>query len=297
MSFFSKKNILLTTASLLAAGATLFGASSCSGKQEQSHKDLLRQIKKISLEKRPLKDRVCDAYFLIAQKNENYKGFVYLCTSGVPTCGYGSSIDTPARRCQIEFLDAQGNRLTQEQVEARFKEIYAARSNYKTGTDSKGRPVYNYKADTYKDKFALFITRESAERLCKSDIQSCYVSLQGNFQNAGMNFEKKPFCLMVGCMDLQYNTGNFRQKSWPTCFKLLILDTPEAFKKAAEETKRGQVSADRNRLVKSLFEAGAEEKQHARQNVPRLQQRRDIPRLDQRQNLRQHQRQGRGRGQ
>jgi len=256
---FTKRNLWLTTLSLFAVGMTAFGAKSCADKQKEG--DLVSQIQKISLEKRPLKDRVCDAYFLVAQKNEGYKNFVYLCTSGVPTCGYGSSINTPERRCQIDFVDAQGKLLSREEVEARFKEIYAARSSYKTGTDKKGRAVYNYKAETYKKKFALFITRESAERLCKNDIRDCYVALEGNFKKAGMNFEKKPFCLMVGCMDLQYNSGNFKQKNWPNCFKLLVLDSPESFKKAAEETKRGQVSAERNLLVKRLFEIGAKEKQ------------------------------------
>ena len=259
MNFFTKR-IGLTTLSVLAAGATFMNANGCS--TQKSQKKLLDGIKKISVQKgRPLKDRVCDAYFLVAKDTENYKGFVYLCTSGVPTCGYGSSIDTPARRCQIEFFDAQGKKLSPQEVEKRFKEIYDRRAAYKTGTDKKGRPVYNYRADTYKKDFALFVSRESAEKLCKSDIGQCYTALQTNFKSAGMKLEEKPFCLIVGCMDPQYNSGSFNKEKWPNCFRLIALNTPAGFRQAAEETNRGQVSKERNQLVKELFLLGAGEKQ------------------------------------
>ena len=214
MSFIKKPKCLTF---LSVAAATLMSLTSCAGETKET-REIVNTVKSIGRQThRPLKDRACDGLFTIVKAHENYKGFVYLCTAGKLTCGYGSNIENPDRRAQLVFTDSNGRRLSQEEVAARFQAIADAKPDMQTGVDKKGRPVYNYKADTYK-RFDLFVTRESAEQLCRSDLGQTFDALNRNFRSAGIDIAKVPFVIVVGSMDIQYNTGNFTKNSWKRCY-------------------------------------------------------------------------------
>ena len=258
MSFIKKPKSLTF---LSIAAAALMSLTGCAGETKETQ-EIVNTVKSIGRQThRPLKDRACDGLFTIVKAHEKYKGFVYLCTAGKLTCGYGSNIEDLDRRAQLVFTDSEGRRLSQKEVEARFQAIADAKPRMETGVDNRGRPVYNYKADTYR-KFDLFVTRDSAEQLCRKDLGQTFDALKSNFRSAGIDIDKVPFVIVVGSMDIQYNTGNFTKNSWKRCYAGLQVGAkgdPRGYHKAALETRRGQVSKKRNDLIRILFVEGAGE--------------------------------------
>lgn len=164
---------------------------------------------------------------------------MYLDTAGYVTVGVGQLLKAKSDAAKLGFVKREGGK------KASKAEIEQDWANVKKQT--KGKKASAYKQHTKLDLPNTVITSLLDKRLgeFESGIKGIYPK-----------FNKLPDPVKEGLMDIAYNTGIGGLKKFK---KLKVAIDDGDYEAAAKETKRGQVSASRNKYVYDLFMKAASE--------------------------------------
>ena len=235
----------------------------------------LAGLKCLSFEQaKKMREDVCRSYRKSALDFENNVDYLYLCSSGKLTVGFGCNVNDWKRFSLLMFKKEDGTYMSLEEKKDLYKRLCKERDGIKD---------YNVKHTWYKEnwcdnnKFPQ-PTPKSIERLNRFCVRDAFNKLCDNFSKAGMdlgyfasedmlktgNYENS---FIMGAMDLQYNTGKFTQDIWKRNYGALK-KAVKAFKKddmktfasymalATEETHRKETAKGvkkRNEFTRQCF--------------------------------------------
>ena len=208
---------------------------------EAQDRKKLANLRSIPFEQaRKMRDDVCREYMKVAKDFEKDIDYIYLCSKGCLTVGVGCNVNDWKRFSHLEFRKEDGTLMSMDEK----KELYDRFCKARDSMDS-----YNYKHQWYKKNWCdkeyngfrfPQPTQKSIDRLSKFCVEDAFYNLCNNFSNAGMDLGyfvsdkmmktgnyKGSF--IMGAMDLQYNTGHFKQNKWPKEFAA-FLGAVQAFK-------------------------------------------------------------------
>lgn len=173
-------------------------------------------------------------------KLEKYEGLIehmYLDTKGYVTVGVGHLLST--------LTEAQALNFTKKKDSKK-----ATKEEIKTDYDTVKKQTKGQFASSYKKHTKLKLTKIEADKLTNKHIESFEKELKKVFGSEA--FEGYPSDVRLALFDMIFNLGmtNLRKK-FPTFVKHV---KAKKWSDAATESKRTDVSSERNKYVKDLFD-------------------------------------------
>lgn len=171
---------------------------------------------------------------------EDFKFWMYLDTVSKVTIGYGLMMPNAAAALAVDLLHKDKRRASGAEKEAEWRRVRAL---------SADGAKLNFVAEHYLKGAQLFITGDEAQRLMLLKLDE----FLGNLRKIYPGFDTFPEDAQVALMDMIYNLG-WKVKTVFVSFTRSINDPkgPD-WKKAADQSRRPQLSLERNRDVRNLF--------------------------------------------
>lgn len=172
--------------------------------------------------------------------SEDFKFWMYLDTVSKVTIGYGLMMPNSAAALAVDLLHKDKRRASDAEKEAEWRRLRAL---------SADGAKLNFVAEHYLKAAQLFITRDEAERLMLLKL----VGFIGDLRKIYPGFDTFPEDAQVALMDMIYNLG-WKVKTVFVNFTRSI-NHPKGpdWKKAADQSRRPQLSQKRNRDIRDLF--------------------------------------------
>ncbi|MFY7837328.1 MAG: hypothetical protein ACOVQ0_13730 [Novosphingobium sp.] len=184
------------------------------------------------------------AIALIA-KGEAFINWMYLDSVSYVTIGYGTMLPDAEAAVGVDLRHPNKKPATADEKRAEWRRLRAISP---AGTDR------NYSAQSYRKDAQLFIMQTEADRLRVLKLDAFIVNLRTIYPG----FASFPEDAQVGLMDMVYNLGpNGLAKKFKNFGRAINNPKGPDWKRAALESHRPQLSAERNKEVKDLFLSAA----------------------------------------
>lgn len=205
-------------------------------------------VEKVVAANTPAAEPTWDDFKRILKAHEGNIPHMYLDTVGAVTVGVGNMMPTAADAQKLGFVDrSTGKKATADEIKADFDEV---------AKQAKGKIASKYKANTKLDLPEADITALLDTRIA---------GFKGELKKEFPDFDKYPLRVQFALLEMAFNLGTQGVvKKFPSFTAGIKQNNAEGWLKAAKESNRPQVSADRNSTVKQWLEdAAAAEKAKA----------------------------------
>ena len=177
----------------------------------------------------------------LRQKLAKYEGTVfhmYLDSNGYVTVGVGHLINTVADAQKLSFIDEKTKKK-------------ATADEIKTDFETVSKQQKKKRASFYKPHTKLVLEQADIDDLTNEHIDNFYKELKKIYSD----FDDYPEEARLALFDMIFNLGmTALRKEWPKFNEEIKI---KDWRKAADESHRPDVSAERNMYVKDLFEKAA----------------------------------------
>jgi GH24 family phage-related lysozyme (muramidase) len=178
-------------------------------------------------------------------KGEAFINWMYLDSLSYVTIGYGTMLPDADAAVGVDLRHPNKRLATADEKRAEWRRLRAI---------SPAGAERNYSAQSYRKDATLFIMESEADRLRLLKLDGFIVDLR----NLYPRFDTFPEDAQVALMDMVYNLGPTKLRKQFKNFGRAI-NNPKGpdWKRAALESNRPQLSAERNKDVKDLFLSAA----------------------------------------
>ncbi len=197
-------------------------------------------VEKVVAANKPAAEPTWDDFKRVLKSHEGTIPHMYLDTVGAVTVGVGNMMPTAAQAQALGFVNrSTGKKATADEIKTDFDEV---------NKQTKGKLASKYKVNTKLD-----LPDADINALLDTRIAGFKSELKGKFPD----FDLYPARVQYALLDMAFNLGTVGVTKFTHFTAAIKLNTPEGWLKAAKESNRPQVSAERNTAVKQWLEDAA----------------------------------------
>lgn len=179
------------------------------------------------------------------KKYEKVEYHPYADTKGYITTGYGANIDKYSDFDKVNFL--VNGEPASEQAK---KEAYNKLKEMATMVDQNGKRIFhNYAADFYENVTPLRISEDEALNLAQNHMVNDLAHVRKEFSD----FDSFPMPLKEALLDIQYNTGNLKEKNWPNLYQAIRNKDVFGENGILKNVHRKDIGKERNDWIEELI--------------------------------------------
>ena len=198
-------------------------------------------IEKVVAANKPAAEPTWDDFKRLLKSHEGNIPHMYLDTVGAVTVGVGNMMPTAAQAQALGFVNrSTGKAATADEIKTDFDEVTK---------QTKGKIASKYKVNTKLD-----LPDAAINALLDTRIAGFKSELKAEFPD----FDQYPVRVQYALLDMAFNLGTQGViKKFPSFTAGIKANNAEGWLKAAKESNRPQVSAERNTSVKQWLEDAA----------------------------------------